>query len=131
MKKRYCLCFDMEPHKEHKWRVRWWNRPWICRGASYPNTVLTPNEVRSMTYGGIPYCDEHASYCEVIPEKPHRHSFKLTRLLMMPYNLGLVGVSRELVAWQCKCGEWQTRYRMDLKVQMLPMYRRWDQTWPS
>jgi hypothetical protein len=138
-KKRYCYCFDAETHKEHKWRVRWWQRPWICRGVSYPDSVLTPNEIRAQKFAEriFPCSEERCEECKGVDDLPHKHYLKFhgyawTSRPGEPYR----DIPQRLKDLTFQCMDPFCRYeiRMTREVfesALLKTRKEINQTWPS
>lgn len=101
-----------EPH--------WWVEGWIWpRTIDCPGISKRAKRKDTDTFGAL------------YPED-HRHFFKLTKIYRSPYGSlgGFHQISDSLTAWQCKCGAFFRKDRIDLYSQMLS-WKGVDQTWPS
>jgi hypothetical protein len=83
-----------------------------------------------------PCSEERCEECkdaEPAEPKPHRHFFKLTRMIRRIDSVGRFdfAVSRNEIAWQCECSKYHIEDRIHLKEEMVPSWAEVEQTWPS
>lgn len=107
---------------------------WTQRGFLWTDETFCEGIKRNEpTKSWRPSVNQQRIDMEVPETEPHKHFFKLTKSVKLPHTpLYTRYIGAFNVGWQCECGAYVIKDRVDLKTELMRnWWNRADQSWPS